>query len=131
MRGLYLRVVGFIGLVNYECHSQNEVGNIGIFVLWRAFRKILNAPALVLLPTSRALLSLPFYRPPNKPVVDPSAINTVYLPLCLTRSNLHCPGGYLLNVDELLGRAEILFHPVLQTMWILQWILFSCMMVKG
>ena len=72
----------------------------------------------------------PFYHPGNTPVVDPGVISTVYLLLCLTRSNLHCPGGDVLNVDELLGRAEILFHPLLQTMWILLWILFSCITVS-
>ena len=33
IRGLDFEVVDFIRLVNYEWHSQNEVGNIGIHVL--------------------------------------------------------------------------------------------------
>ena len=30
---------------NFERHSQNEVGNIGILVLWRGLKKILMACA--------------------------------------------------------------------------------------
>ena len=33
-KGLPFKVGDFIGLFNYEWHSQNTVGNIGILVLW-------------------------------------------------------------------------------------------------
>ena len=35
VRGLHFQVTYFIGLVNMEWYSQNEVGNIDILVLWR------------------------------------------------------------------------------------------------
>ena len=34
-KGLPFNIEDFIGLLNFEWHSQNEVGNIGIPVLWR------------------------------------------------------------------------------------------------
>ena len=88
-----------------------------------------NDETLVLLPVLQALLWFLFYRPGNKPAVDPGAINTEYLPLCLTRSNLHCPGGYEQNVNELLSLDDsgIHFHPVSLAMWkdFQHWILFK------
>ena len=35
-----VQVAYFIGLVNFEWHSQNEVGNTGIPVLWRVCEKL-------------------------------------------------------------------------------------------
>ena len=37
---LDVKVGDFIGLLNFEWHSQNEVGNFGIFVLWRDHEKL-------------------------------------------------------------------------------------------
>ena len=34
-KGLPNKVAEFIGLFNFEWHSQNKVGNIGILILWR------------------------------------------------------------------------------------------------
>ena len=36
IRELHFTVADFIGLVNFE--SLNEIGNIGIFVLWRLYK---------------------------------------------------------------------------------------------
>ena len=35
IKGLHFEVSDFISLFNFEWHSQNKVGNIGILVLWR------------------------------------------------------------------------------------------------
>ena len=39
-KGLPFNVEDFIGLLNFEWHSQNEVGNIVIPVLWRDHEKL-------------------------------------------------------------------------------------------
>ena len=36
LRGLHFKVEDFIGLVHFECYSQNEVVIIGILVLWKS-----------------------------------------------------------------------------------------------
>ena len=33
--GFHFKTAGFIGLLNFEWHRQNEVGNVAILVLWR------------------------------------------------------------------------------------------------
>ena len=34
-KGIHYYIAAFTGFVNFECHSQNEVGNIGILILHR------------------------------------------------------------------------------------------------
>ena len=41
IRALHFKVPNFIGLINLECHRQDEVGNIGILVLWRVCEKLM------------------------------------------------------------------------------------------
>ena len=38
--GLSFKVADFIGLFNFEWHSKNKVGNIGILILWRNHEKL-------------------------------------------------------------------------------------------
>ena len=40
LRGLHFKVADFNGRVNFECQSQNEVGNIGVFVLFKDCEKL-------------------------------------------------------------------------------------------
>ena len=40
IKGLHFKVADFIGLVNFECQSQNEVGNIDTFVLFKDCEKL-------------------------------------------------------------------------------------------
>ena len=44
-KGLPLKVAAFIGLLNFEWHSQNEVGNIGLLVLWRVVKTYVAQPS--------------------------------------------------------------------------------------
>ena len=45
--GLHFKVADFIGLINFEWLSQNEIGNIDIVVFWRVCEKtLLNGLAL-------------------------------------------------------------------------------------
>ena len=39
-KGLPFKVADFIGLLNFEWYSQNEVGNIDVLVLWRDHEKL-------------------------------------------------------------------------------------------
>ena len=40
IKELHFKVAGFIGLVNFETHSQNEDGNIDFLVFWRVCEKL-------------------------------------------------------------------------------------------
>ena len=40
VRGLHFKAADFIGFANFERHNQNEVGHIGILVLWRDCEKL-------------------------------------------------------------------------------------------
>ena len=70
---------------NYECDSQNEVDNNGILYCGEFKEKYsTDCPGSIANVEGSPVAS--FLSPGNIPVVDPGAINTVYLPLCLTLS---------------------------------------------